>query len=85
MPYKSELKEKNIYQSLQEIFDSVSSRAEQYSELGSSHQFEHANNEVTLRAPKSYHYGNSESLVHDATVIMNEGMSYISQVKKIHQ
>ena len=66
-------------------FDSTSSRAEQYSELGSSQQCEHANKEVTLRAPKSHHYGNSESLdfqVYATVAFVNEGRSYISQVKK---
>ena len=81
LPYKSALKDGNLRRRrLQKIFDSPSSRAEQYSELGSSKQCEHANKKVTLRAPNSHHYGNSESLdfrVHATAAFVNEGMSYI--------
>lgn len=65
------------------IVQPIFARAEQYAELGSSQQCEHANKEVTLRAPKSHHYGNSESLdfrVHATAAFVNEGRSYISQV-----
>lgn len=82
-PYKCALKDENLRHRLEEILQPIIARAEQYTELGSSQQCEHANKEVTLRAPKSHHYGNSESLdfrVHATAAFVNEGRSYISQV-----
>lgn len=54
-------------------------------ELRSSQQCEQANKEVTLRAPNPCHYGKSESLdfgVHASAAFVNEGRSYIFQVRK---
>ncbi|XP_060557505.1 uncharacterized protein LOC132717930 [Ruditapes philippinarum] len=53
-------------------------KAPQLADLGSSQQCEHANREVTMRAPKSLHYGNSESLdfrVKATAAFINEGAS----------
>lgn len=62
LPYKTSLHDENLQQLLQKIFDPLISNAYHYIDLGSSQQCEHANKEVTLRAPKYYHYGNSSSL-----------------------
>ncbi|XP_052268410.1 uncharacterized protein LOC127869785 [Dreissena polymorpha] len=54
----------------------------QYVDLGSSQQCEHANKEVSLRAPKSHHYGNSASLDYHAqatAAFINDGRQYISE------
>jgi len=56
--------------------------APQLSDLGSSQQCEHANWEVSLRAPKSLNYKNSESLdfrVKATAAFINERRHYISQ------
>ncbi|KAK3083329.1 hypothetical protein FSP39_019577 [Pinctada imbricata] len=86
LPYKAALKDDNLRSHLQPIFDQATARAEQYVDLGSSQQCEHANREVTLRVPKSHHYGNSESLdfrVNASAAFINEGRSYISKVNKM--
>ena len=83
LPYSNPLKDPYLRKDLEKLFEPVIANAEQYSDLGSSQQCEHANKEVTLRAPKSLHYGNSESLdfrVHATAAFINEGRSYISQV-----
>lgn len=83
LPYKCALKDDKLRQQLQPIFDSVTARSAQYVDLGSSQQCEHANREVTLRVPKSHHYGNSEALdfrVHATAAFINEGRGYISKV-----
>lgn len=83
LPYKTALKDDVLRARLDNIFKPVIANAEQYADLGSSQQCEHANREVTLRAPKSLHYGNSESLdyrVHATSAFINEGRNYISQV-----
>lgn len=61
----------------------VINNAEQMADLGSSQQCKHANREVLLRAPKSLHFGNSESLdfrVAATAVFINEGRKYTAQV-----
>ncbi|XP_053389209.1 uncharacterized protein LOC123543364 isoform X2 [Mercenaria mercenaria] len=83
-PYKGPLKDTNLRSQLEKVFEPVIANAEQYANLGSSQQCEHANREVTLRAPKSLHYGNSESLdyrVQATAAFINEGRNYISQLK----
>lgn len=82
LPYKAALKNDQLRQHLQPIFDQVSARAAQYVDLGSSQQCEHANKEVTMRIPKSLHYGNSDALdfrVHATAAFINEGRGYISK------
>lgn len=64
----------------------VINNAEQMADLGSSQQCEHANREVILRAPKSLHCGNSESLdfrVAATAAFINEGREYIAQTHLI--
>lgn len=83
LPYKSALKDTDLRQQLEAVFKPIIANAEQYIDLGSSQQCEHANREVTLRAPKSLHYGNSESIdfkVHATAAFINEGRRYISMV-----
>lgn len=80
LPYKAALKNDQLRQHLKPIFDQVSARAAQYVDLGSSQQC--ANKEVTMRIPKSLHYGNSDALdfrVHATTAFINEGRGYISK------
>lgn len=82
LPYKAALKDDQLRKHLKPIFDQVSARAAQYVDLGSSQQCEHANREVTMRIPKSLHYGNSEALdfrVHATAAFINEGRGYISK------
>ena len=83
LPFKAALKDSTLRVDLDTIFMPVVNNAEQYANLGSSQQCEHANREVTMRAPKHLHYGNSESLdfrVHATSAFINEGRDYISQV-----
>jgi hypothetical protein len=61
-PYNSALRDENLRYRLQKIFNPLATNAHQYIDRGSSQQCEHANKEVTLRAPKSHHYGHSKSL-----------------------
>lgn len=62
LPYRTFLKDPDLRTKLEKLFALVISNVDQYYDLGPSQQYEHANREVTLRAPKSLHYGNSESL-----------------------
>ena len=83
LPYKSALRDIGLRAKLQAIFDPLIKNVEQYVDLGSSQQCEHANREVTLRAPKSHYYGNSRSLdyrVHATAAFINEGRTYIAKV-----
>lgn len=83
LPYKTALKDDEMRFKLDEIFSTVIANSEQFAELGSSQQCEHANREVTLRVPKSLHYGNSEALdfrVAATTAFINEGREYITKV-----
>ena len=61
LPYKVPLKDNMLRGRLVRIFEPIIDNAEQYADLGSSQQCEHANKEVSLRAPKSHHYGNTKS------------------------
>jgi len=84
LPYKTALKDiGGLRADLENIMAPVVANAESYSDLGSSQQCEHANKEVALRAPKSLHYGSSESLdfrVKATAACINEGRDYICQV-----
>ncbi len=85
LPYKVALRDPDLRSHLEKLFQPVVANAWQYCDLGSSQQCEHANREVTLRAPKNLHYGNSESLdfrVHATSAFINEGRQYLSQVTK---
>ncbi|XP_055999895.1 uncharacterized protein LOC130046463 [Ostrea edulis] len=85
LPYKTALKDDEMRFKLDEIFSTVIANSEQFAELGSSQQCEHANREVTLRVPKSLHYGNSEALdfrVAATTAFINEGREYITKVNQ---
>ena len=87
LPYKSALKDSQLRERLEKIFEPLVNNSEQYSDLGSSQQCEHANREVTLRAPKSLHYGNSESLdyrVHATAAFINDGRHFVPQVSCIY-
>lgn len=83
LPFKTALKDQNLRLQLEGLFKPVVENAEKFADLGSSQQCEHANREVTLRAPKSHHYGNTESLdfrVAATSAFINEGRSYITMV-----
>lgn len=83
LPYKAALKDDVLRSRLESLFKPVIANAEQLADLGSSQQCEHANREVILRAPKSLHYGNSESLdfrVKATAAFINEGRHFIPQV-----
>lgn len=85
LPYQVPLKGDLLKERLQQIMDPVIANAEQYSDLGSSQQCEHANKEVSLRAPKSHYYGGTKSLdyrVHASAAFVNEGRMYVAQVCK---
>ncbi len=85
LPYKAPLSNPLLREKLEAIFNSVANRCHEYSELGSSQANEHANKEVSLKAPKNVHYGGSKALdyrVHASTLLVNEGRSYIPQVSK---
>ncbi|XP_060558171.1 uncharacterized protein LOC132718491 [Ruditapes philippinarum] len=83
LPYKGPLKDDHLRSQLEKLFEPVVMKAPQLADLGSSQQCEHANREVTMRAPKSLHYGNSESLdfrVKATAAFINEGRHYISKL-----
>lgn len=83
LPYNLPLKDNDIRVHLDKIFSVVAANAHQYADIGSSQQCEHGNREVTLRAPKSLHYGNSESIdqrVKATAAFINEGRHYIVKV-----
>lgn len=85
LPYKRALTDVVLREKLEQIFEPLVTNARQYADLGSSQQCEHANKEVSLRAPKSHHFGNSKSLdyrVHATAAFINEGRAYIPQVIK---
>ena len=70
-----------IEERLNTIFTPIIAKSYQYADMGSSQQCEHGNREVTLRAPKSLHYGNSESLdFRVKAAFINDGRHYISEV-----
>ncbi|XP_052265061.1 uncharacterized protein LOC127867740 isoform X2 [Dreissena polymorpha] len=80
LPYKCQLKDKVLRQRLEKVFSPLINNAKQYIDLGSSQQCEHANKEVSQRAPKSHHYGNSASLeyrVQATAAFINDGRQYI--------
>lgn len=86
LPYRTSLKDPDLRTKLEKLFAPVTciSNVDRYCDLGSSQQCEHANREVTLRAPKSLHYGNSEYLdfrVMATSAFINEGRKYITQVE----
>lgn len=75
LPYKGPLQDDSLRNKLQALFNPLINNAGQYSDLGSSQQCEHANKEVSLRAPKTHDYGNSKSLdyrVHATAAFINE-------------
>lgn len=83
LPYKVALKDDALKKALNDIFEPLINRATVYANLGSSQQCEHANKEVALRAPKSHHYGDSESLDHRVAAtaaFINEGRKYLPEV-----
>ena len=85
LPYKTPLKDEDLRAALETIFKPLADNADQYIELGSSQACEHANREVALRAPKTFHYGNTKSLdyrVHATAACINEGRKYIAEVSK---
>ena len=71
---------------LEKVFEPVISHSEEYSNLEKSQKCEHANREVTLQAPQSLRYGNSESLdfpVAATAAFITEGRQYVTQVNEI--
>jgi hypothetical protein len=83
LSYKSALKNPCLQNELNSLFQPIIGRAHVLSDVGSSQQCEHANQEVALRAPKSHFHGCSESLyfrVHATATFINEGRHYISKV-----
>lgn len=83
LPYKHSLSGEKLRSRLDEIMVPVIAKVEQLVDLGSSQQCEHANREVTLRAPKNIHYGGTEALdfrVQATSAFINEGRHYIAKV-----
>jgi hypothetical protein len=83
LPYKSALKNDPLRVKLETVFAGVAGRSKVLADLGSSQQGEHANKEVTLRAPKNVFYGGSQALdfrVHATAAFVNDGRHYISKV-----
>ena len=86
LPYKAALKDPNLKEKLEQIFEPVIANAALYSDLGSSQACEHANRAVSLRAPKHLHYGDSESLdfrVKATAACINEGRKYLPEVDEL--
>lgn len=83
LPYKASLSDSTLRKKLDAILEPIIRRADQYCDLGSTQQCEHANREVALRAPKFLHYGDTEALdfrVQPTIAFINEGRHYITQV-----
>ena len=83
LPYNLPLKDLALKEKLGEIFEPIIARSASYADLGSSQQCEHANKEVTLRADKGHHYGESESLdyrVKATSAFVNMGRAYLAKV-----
>lgn len=81
LPYRTFLKDADLRTKLEKLFAPVISNVDQYCDLGSSQQCEHANRKVTLRVPNSSHYGNSESLdfqVMTTSAFIDKDRKYIS-------
>ncbi len=86
LPYKASLRDPILRTKLEALFQPIINRSDQYVDLGSSQQCEHANREVTLKVPKNIHYGGSAGLdyrVQATTAFVNEGRHYLSQVSNI--
>lgn len=82
LPYRTSLNDRDLRTKLEKLFAPVISNVDQYCDLGSSQQCERANREVTLRAPKSLHYGNSlDFRVMATSAFINEGRKYITQAE----
>ncbi|XP_060562490.1 uncharacterized protein LOC132722076 [Ruditapes philippinarum] len=74
-----------LKQRLDDIMKPFIAKASQLVNLGSSQQCEHANREVSLKAPKNIYYGGSEALdvrVQATAAFINEGRNYIVEVNK---
>ena len=83
LPYKSSLTGEKLRQRLEDIMTPFIAKANQLVNLGSSQQCEHANREVSLKAPKNIYYGGSEALnfrVQATAAFINEGRNYIAEV-----
>lgn len=83
LPYKHCLSGDKLRSRLDEIMAPVISKVGQLVDLGSSQQCEHANREVTVRAPKNIHNGGTEALdlwVLATPAFINEGRHYIAKV-----
>ena len=86
LPYKASLIGDDLRKRLDDIMRPLIAKASQLADLGSSQQCEHANREVTLKAPKNIYYGGSEALdfrVQATAALINEGRDYIVQVHDV--
>lgn len=86
LPYKSSLTGETLRKRLEDIMTPFIAKASQLVDLGSSQQCEHANREVSLKAPKNIYFGGSEALDHrvEATAaFINEGRRYIVDVSTV--
>ncbi|XP_060555893.1 uncharacterized protein LOC132716601 [Ruditapes philippinarum] len=84
LPYKSSLTGEMLKQRLDDIMKPFIAKASQLVNLGSSQQCEHANREVSLKAPKNIYYGESEALdvrVQATAAFINEGRNYIVELQ----
>ncbi|XP_053402201.1 uncharacterized protein LOC123555937 isoform X3 [Mercenaria mercenaria] len=83
LPYKSSLTGETLRKRLEDIMTPFIAKASQLIELGSSQQCEHANREVSLKAPKNIYYGGTEALdfrVQATAAFINEGRNYIVEL-----
>lgn len=83
LPNKQPLKDPVVIEGLTHIFSSLANQSSKLADLGSSQANEHANKEVSRRAPKDTHYGDSQALdfrVNATSLFVNEGRNYIPQV-----
>lgn len=82
LPYKTALKDPVLREQLERVFDPLVLNAEQYIDLGSSQQCEHANRAATLRVPKNIHYGSTKSLdyrIQATAAFINLGRHYLTE------
>ena len=84
LPYGKCLNDKNLQQSLSQLFESYQPHCEKLSELGSTQANESLNNTIAAKAPKRLHFSGSASLnyrVAAGVAQKNLGHLYVSKVK----
>ncbi|XP_052103081.1 uncharacterized protein LOC127736559 [Mytilus californianus] len=87
LPHGKDLKGEELQQDIQTVFSKYSDNTNKLANLGSSQSNESLNYIISTKAPKSKHFGGSQSLgyrVASAISQKNEGRNYVVEVNKTH-